>query len=131
MTAPAESALEPGGANVDHDRDLEREHRLDDLAHRRAETARRVHLDHHRRRLLALRALHRVLEVLLRDGVDVVVELDHDHARRVHGRCGNHEEERGDERREKEAERTPEGRVHDVFDCTSAPREPRRVVRIS
>ena len=82
-------------------------------------------------RLLALRALHLVLEVLLRDGVDVVVELDHDDARRVRGRRGNREEERGDDRREKGAERTPEGRVHDVFDCTSAPREPRRVVRIS
>ncbi len=59
------------------------------VAHRRAEPARRVHLDHDRRVAALLALLDRVEQVVLRDRVDVVLELGDEHTRRrVGGECG-------------------------------------------
>ena len=83
-----------GRRDVDDDRHLGREDPLDDRAHRRAETARRVHLDHDRRVALAARPLDRVEQVVLRDRVDVVLELgDQDAARRLAVEAGAASEE--------------------------------------
>ena len=123
-----------GGRDVDHDRDLEREHRLDDLAHRGAEPARRVHLDDDRGGALVRGLLHRVLEELLRDGVDVVVELDHDDVGRVRGLRGrrrHREGEGGCDRRKEGAEHTPERRVHDDSTVSARFRSSGGDVRIS
>ena len=71
-----------------------------------------------------LGAVHLVLEVVLRDGVDVVVELDDQHARRVRARGRQRKEERGGGRREEESERSHEARVHVDFDCSNGARVP-------
>jgi hypothetical protein len=123
-----------GGRDVDHDGDLEREHRLDDLAHRGAEPARRVHLDDDRRGALVRGPLHRVLQELLRDGVDVVVELDDDdvrHVRWLRGRCRHRVDEGGCNHHEEGAEHTPERRVHDDSTVSGRFRSPGCDVRIS
>ena len=87
ITAPAESALEPGRADVDDDRHRRREEALDDRAHRGAEAARRVELDDERVVAAGLRPPHLILEVALADGVDVVVEHGDEDAM-SRGRCG-------------------------------------------
>ena len=81
ITAPAESALEPGRRDVDDDGHLDGEEALDDPAHRRAQAAGRVEDEHDRGVAAVLGAVDRVLDVLLRDGVDVVVEVDGENAR--------------------------------------------------
>ena len=114
ITAPAESALEPGRRDVHDHRHLRGEHRLHDLPHRGRQPARRVHDDHDRRRLLLLAAMDRVDEVVLRDRVDVVLELDREHVGlpRLGGRSRHREEERSGNRRERDDETPQEGRVH-------------------
>ena len=52
---------------------------LDDLPHRRAEAARCVHLDHDGGVALVLRPVDRAEEEVLRDRVDVVLELGHEY----------------------------------------------------
>ena len=70
-----------GWRDVDDDGHLGGEEALDDPAHRRGETARRVEDEHHRRVALVLGAVDGVLDVLLRDRVDVVVEVDGENTR--------------------------------------------------
>ena len=85
--------------DVDDDGHLRREEALDDPAHRGRETARRVEDEHHRRVVAVLGAVDGVLDELLRDGVDVVREVDGEDAGRVvlreNGRRGR---KRSDER---------------------------------
>ena len=64
-----------GRRDVDDDGDVGGEDPLDDLPHRGAEPARRVHLDRDRRVAVALGPLDRVEQVVLRDRVHVVLEL--------------------------------------------------------
>ena len=99
---PCRVGARSGRCDVDDHGRFERQHRLDDVAHRRAETPRGVHLDHDRVVALPLRTLHDVLEIVLRDGVDVVVELRDEHPWRVVGRSGgkrDHEERCGESER--------------------------------
>ena len=72
--------------DVDDDRDLGGEEALHDASHRRAEAAGRVEDEHVGGIPAVLGAVHRVLDELLRDGVDVVVEVRGENARRVSGR---------------------------------------------
>ena len=65
MNAPAEAAREPGGRDVDDDRDVGGELLLDDLAHGRVEPAGGVELDDDGVVALALAPLDRVDHVVL------------------------------------------------------------------
>jgi hypothetical protein len=67
------------GRDVDDDRHVDREHLLHDRAHRGAEPARRVHLDHDGGVAVVGPPAHLVDQVVLRDGIHVVVELDDEH----------------------------------------------------
>ena len=102
-----------GRRDVDDYGHLRREHRLHDLAHRGAQPTGRVELDHDRRVAVLFASLELVLDVALRDRIDVVVELHDEHARSLVGcRGGQCEEDDGGRCREEAAERSRDGRVH-------------------
>jgi hypothetical protein len=69
-----------GRRYVEHDRHLRGELGLDDLSHRRVEPARSVCEDDHGGIVLVVRAVDGVGQVLLRDRVDIILELDRQHA---------------------------------------------------
>ena len=89
--------------DVDDDRHRRGEEALHDPPHRGSQTARRVEDEHHRRVVAVLGAVDLVLDVLLRDRVDVVVEMNGEDARRV-VLCEN--ARRGSKRPESEREST-------------------------
>ena len=65
-----------GRRDVDDHRHFRGELGLDDLLHRGAEPAGRIEQDHDRVVMLAVRAIDLAVDVVLRDRVDVVLELD-------------------------------------------------------
>ena len=96
ITAPAESALEPAARRRRSTGTFEREHRLDDLAHRasRARPACPSRSRPRRSRRPPPRCIS-ILEVVLGDRVDVVVELDDEHARVAAAAAGSASDEDG------------------------------------
>ena len=76
------------GRDVDDHRDLRGELLLDDLPHRLREPARRVEQEHDRVVAALVRLRNLAGQVVLGDGIDVVVELDREHARGVRRRLG-------------------------------------------
>ena len=82
ITAPAESALEPGGATYRITGTVDARNRLT-IPRIEDESPPGVsRIDHDGVELLVLGTIDRVLDVLLRDGVDVVVEMNGENARR-------------------------------------------------
>ena len=78
---------------------------LHDCAHRRAEPARRVHLEHDRRVTVALSPLDLVQQIVLRHRIYVVLELDDEDAgRSLAGACGKRDEQEGCGCRESDGE---------------------------
>src|SRR5581483_12342188 len=78
---------------------------LDDVAHGRVETARRVHLEHDELDLLALRTLEAAHDEIRSGGADGAVHGNHvDDRRGPTVRCNEPRTERKDERREARSE---------------------------
>ena len=92
-----------GRRDVQDHRNRRSEEALDDPAHRGGEPSRRVEDDDDRVELLVLGTIDRVLDVLLRDGVDVVVEMNGENLRpRVLAEAHRRHEEREKARRREE-----------------------------
>ena len=92
-----------GRRDVDDHRHRRGEEALHDPSHRGSQTAGRVQDEHHRCVVAILGAIDLVLDVLLRDRVDVVVEMNGENARCV-ALCEN--ARRGSKRPESEREST-------------------------
>ena len=122
-----------GRRDVDDDRHLRGEEALDDPAHRRREPSRGVEHEHHRRVVALLGAVDRVVDELLRDGVDVVREMHRENARRaVLRENGRGRRKRSDD--ERDGENSPQTSAwHRCKDsiCAGSPPLPANCVRVT
>ena len=93
IQTPAEAALAPFGPTHTTTGIFSESSRCDDLAHRLGQASGRVEHDHRRCVAAGLCAPELVVQPVLRDRVDLGLEMDRQHTRRR--RCARRERERG------------------------------------